>query len=53
MVILLGARTSPLGTLLPCTASDGIRVKVVPECVDQSPKLRQFAPGTGEEVDMS
>ena len=43
----LGDRTSPLGILLPCAASGGIRAKVVPECVDRSPKLRQFAPGLG------
>ena len=36
---LLGARKSRLGILLPCTMSDGIRVKVFPECVDISPKL--------------
>ena len=52
VVILLGARTSPLGILLPCTASGGIRVKVVPECVDRSPKLRQFIPGFAKKVDL-
>ena len=46
---LLGARTSPLGILLPCTALSGIKVKVVPECVDKSPKVRLFAPGLGLE----
>lgn len=49
---LLGARTSPLGILLPCTASSGIKVKVIPECVDRSPKLRQFTPGLVEKVDL-
>ena len=38
MVILLGARTSPLGILLPCAMSGGIKAKVVPECVDRSLK---------------
>ena len=45
----MGARTSPLEILLPCTMLGGIRVKVVPECVDRLPKLRQFAQGLGLE----
>ena len=39
VVILLGARTSPLGIFLPCTALGGIKAKDVTEHVDRSPKL--------------
>ena len=49
MVIFLGVRTSPLGILLPCATSSGIRVKVVPKCVYKSPNVRQFALGLGLE----
>ena len=49
---LLGARTSPLGILLPYTMSGRIRAKVVSECVDRSSKLRQFTPGLAKKVDL-
>ena len=42
----------PLGILLPCIMSGGIRVKVFPKCVDISPKLRQFTSGLAENVDL-
>ena len=52
MWLFIGARTSPLGILLPCSMSYGIKVKVVLECVDRSLKLRQFTPGFAEKVDL-
>ena len=48
----LGARTSPLWIFLPYIALGGIRAKVVLECVDKSSKLRQFAPGSWEDMQM-
>ena len=46
------ARTFPLGILLACTAPGGIRAKVVPKCVERSSKLRYFAPGPWEDMQM-
>ena len=40
---IFGGKDIYFGDLLPCTTSNGIRVKVVPKCVDRLPKLWKFA----------